>query len=287
MAPPATRITAASAPGKVLLTGGYLVLDRAYSGLVLALDARMHVIVRQVQKEDKEETEQASEESNSAEDDNVITVESPQFLDAIWKYKAEPQPNGGGIKITQQDDGPPNHFVATSLSFALTYIAYVTNAATFGNLHITILADNAYYSETATSTSTSLTSASTISTSSSSASATAANKANAQSKPSRFANFGVKLQDAHKTGLGSSAALVTALTSALVLHATVQPEDLPMMRGRLHNLAQAAHCAAQGKVGSGFDIAAAIYGSCCYRRFTPEILEGLGTEDIGKAGFAE
>lgn len=44
----------------------------------------------------------------------------------------------------------------------------------------------------------------------------------------------------------------------------------------LHNVAQAAHCAAQGKVGSGFDVAAAVYGSCLYRRFTPSILESIG-----------
>lgn len=55
-------------------------------------------------------------------------------------------------------------------------------------------------------------------------------------------------------------------------------------RARLHNLAQAAHCAAQGKIGSGFDIAAATYGSCVYRRFSPSTLEGLG--GIGAKGFS-
>ena len=53
---------------------------------------------------------------------------------------------------------------------------------------------------------------------------------------------------------------------------------------RLHNLAQAAHCAAQGKIGSGFDVAAAAYGSCIYKRFSPSILEGLG--DVGSKGFS-
>lgn len=96
-------------------------------------------------------------------------------------------------------------------------------------------------------------------------------------------NFGVKLQDAHKTGLGSSAALVTALVAAIVIHRTVQPEELPAVRDKLHNLAQAAHCAAQGKVGSGFDIAAAAYGSCLYRRFSPSVLSGLG--DVGSPQF--
>lgn len=43
----------------------------------------------------------------------------------------------------------------------------------------------------------------------------------------------------------------------------------------LHNLSQTAHCAAQGKVGSGFDIASAVYGSCLYRRFSPSLLSSL------------
>jgi phosphomevalonate kinase len=52
----------------------------------------------------------------------------------------------------------------------------------------------------------------------------------------------------------------------------------------LHNLAQAAHCAAQGKVGSGFDVAAAVYGTCIYTRFSPSILASL--ESPGSAGFS-
>jgi phosphomevalonate kinase len=54
-------------------------------------------------------------------------------------------------------------------------------------------------------------------------------------------------------------------------------------RDRLHRIAQAAHCAAQGKVGSGFDVASAVYGSCIYQRFSPKLLEGLGTP--GSSGF--
>lgn len=126
-------------------------------------------------------------------------------------------------------------------------------------MSVTILADNDYYSETAFS--------------------------RYSLSRGRFANFGVPLHEAHKTGLGSSAALVTALVSALVIHHTMQPDDLGMARDKLHNLAQAAHCAAQGKVGSGFDVAAAIYGSCLYRRFSPSILESVG--DVGSSGFDE
>lgn len=53
----------------------------------------------------------------------------------------------------------------------------------------------------------------------------------------------------------------------------------------LHNLAQASHSHAQGKVGSGFDIASAVYGSCLYKRFSPSLLNALpgpGSRDFGK-----
>jgi phosphomevalonate kinase len=52
----------------------------------------------------------------------------------------------------------------------------------------------------------------------------------------------------------------------------------------LHNLSQASHSHAQGKVGSGFDIASACYGSCLYKRFSPSLLSKLPAP--GSPGFA-
>ncbi|KKZ62059.1 phosphomevalonate kinase [[Emmonsia] crescens] len=277
--------TAVSAPGKVLLTGGYLVLDRQYTGTVLALNARIHVVVRQLQRgmgkksgggrdRDVDGDGDGSEDmggdgregvgkgvDGDEEEDEVIVVKSPQFIDAVWEYGVKREPDGGGVRVMQKGDGPRNPFVETSLNYALTYISYVAASQLFGSLSITILADNDYYSQTA------------------------ASQASDANRGARFMNFGVKLHEAHKTGLGSSAALVTALVSAIVIHRTVQPEELPTVRDKLHNLAQAAHCAAQGKVGSGFDIGAAVYGSCLYRRFSPAVLGSLG--DVGSPRFEE
>lgn len=130
------------------------------------------------------------------------------------------------------------------------------------SIHITILADNDYYSQPAIDS----------------------------SKPStRFRNFDKPINQVNKTGLGSSAALVTALVGAVLVHFgypiqranTTQAVDYKI----LHRLAQAAHCAAQGKVGSGFDVASAVFGSCVYRRFSPSLLQDLGTmddQDFGK-----
>lgn len=107
-------------------------------------------------------------------------------------------------------------------------------------------------------------------------------------RPGRFSKFTVPLSGANKTGLGSSAALVTSLTASLLSHyLPLSLFDVTSTSGQrtLHNLAQAAHCAAQGKVGSGFDVAAAVYGSCLYRRFSPELLSQL--PEVGAPGFSE
>jgi hypothetical protein len=68
-----------------------------------------------------------------------------------------------------------------------------------------------------------------------------------------------------KTGLGSSAALVSSLVAALFHYVGLM--DNQQQRDLSHNVAQFCHCSAQGKVGSGFDVSAAFYGRsadiCC------------------------
>ena len=80
--------TAISAPGKVLLAGGYLVLDRAYTGLVFGLSARINVIAQEIHT-------QAGVQLSE------IVVESPQFLEAQWRYGYHLADEDGGIKVTQ------------------------------------------------------------------------------------------------------------------------------------------------------------------------------------------
>lgn len=70
--------TLVSAPGKVLIAGGYLVLDPAYPGLVIATDSRFYTLVRPLAA------------SPAAEDASSFTlrVRSPQFTGALWEYVA-------------------------------------------------------------------------------------------------------------------------------------------------------------------------------------------------------
>ena len=77
-----------SAPGKVLLAGGYLVVDRAYTGLVFGLDARIHVLVESLKT------------SAGVTLDEII-VRSPQFRDAEWRYGYREIEDNGGIEVLQ------------------------------------------------------------------------------------------------------------------------------------------------------------------------------------------
>jgi len=78
--------TAVSCPAKVLVAGGYLVLDRSYTGLVFGLDARIHCVVEPIK-------------STSGVSISEIVVKSPQFRDAIWEYGYRAKEADGGIGV--------------------------------------------------------------------------------------------------------------------------------------------------------------------------------------------
>lgn len=87
----AATTTAASAPGKVLLAGGYLVLDPKYTGLVFGLSARIHVVVKDVE----DAAAAGDAQTKTAASHNEIVVDSPQFKDAQWRYSYEASETGG------------------------------------------------------------------------------------------------------------------------------------------------------------------------------------------------
>ena len=77
--------SAVSSPGKVLLAGGYLVLDSAYSGLVFALSSRIHVTSAPLRDHPE----------------GTISVESPQFKNAHWAYQINKNLDGAGVIVAQ------------------------------------------------------------------------------------------------------------------------------------------------------------------------------------------
>ena len=95
-----------------------------------------------------------------------------------------------------------------------------------------------------------------------------------------FLKLDIPISQAHKTGLGSSAALTTSLVTALLLHLGLidasgfSTQDRSSQSLKLtHNLSQYVHCLAQGKIGSGFDVSSGVFGSQIYKRFNPQVLE--------------
>lgn len=200
-------------------------LDQSYTGLVLSLSARIYCT--------------ASLKSDI--DDRTITVRSPQFPGAEWRFSFE------AGQITSLGEGE-NPFVREALAVLLCYLPLEDPLP---GLEIVIHADNQYYSIPPSTT-------------------------------SRFAASEKPISETPKTGLGSSAALMTALCSSLYVllrdlhHTEVVVEELSEEdTSRIHNIAQVAHCKAQGKVGSGFDVASAVFGSCLYSRFPPSLIESL------------
>ncbi len=82
---------------------------------------------------------------------------------------------------------------------------------------------------------------------------------------------------AGKSGLGASAAITVATVAA-----TLQAHGFDADKQLVHNISQYAHSSAQGKVGSGFDVACSVYGSVVYSRYSPELVEKADADNLGK-----
>ncbi|ETS64005.1 hypothetical protein PaG_02341 [Moesziomyces aphidis] len=281
------RETTVSAPGKVLVAGGYLVLDPAYPGSVISTSSRFYCHARS--QTSKSSSDAAKEQSCT------VTVHSPQFLDAEWVYRASfvpstasAQDQSKGHWVLEQTaesraKAGRNPFVSLALAYTLRLAAEVKGDDELLSLlqrtrsegiRITVAADNDFYSQRETLNL---------------APGTAPTVDQLQQLPP-FSPQKCRIGDVHKTGLGSSAAMTTSLVACFLLHlqaviptdsGSLETEDLAL----IHNLAQLAHCAAQGKVGSGFDVSAAIWGSQLYRRFGPKVLQAC--LDEGEKVLAE
>ena len=228
---------------------------------------------------------------------------------------ARPRPRPRPIPLVAPPPAPPaptatasasvgkNKFVHLALHRTLTLAAELKSAGTLQNtlghgLDITIVGDNDFYSQRAQVRPPLSLSPSLFAHRRSGRSyAPAPRQLAAKNLPPTLDSLlalpplsktGVRLADVHKTGLGSSAALITSLTAALLLHlGAFAPDSFAKAGGTegasagralAHNLAQYVHCLAQGKVGSGFDVAAAVFGSQLYTRFDPAVLAPIMTD---------
>ncbi|KAA1106970.1 phosphomevalonate kinase [Puccinia graminis f. sp. tritici] len=264
-----SRETIVSCPGKVLIAGGYLVLDREYPGIVVGTSSRFYTVIRPAQTPP---LGRSPEQQGSLKYQQIrLSIRSPQFIDAEWSYLISLSPQAD-LLIKPEASSSQNKFVelavreSLKLSLALQspdqFILQPPSEKPHQNGHstnqpypmtITILGDNDFYSQPRQD----------------------------HAPVPAFNRLNTTLKDVHKTGLGSSAAMVTSLCSAILIH--FAPSIKPLSRSTkllLHNLSQYVHSLAQGKVGSGFDVSAAIYGTHVYRRFSPACLDGL----LGSSG---
>ncbi|PRQ18992.1 putative phosphomevalonate kinase [Rosa chinensis] len=266
----------ASAPGKVLLTGGYLILDRPNAGLVLSTNARFFAIVKPLYDHLKPDS--------WAWKWTDVKLTSPQLSrESIYKLSLK------DLTLENVSSGDSrNPFVEQAVQYCVAAARATLDKdkkdslekLLLQGLDITILGSNDFYSYR--------------------------NYIEARGLPltpdalaalPAFASITFNAEESNgenckpevaKTGLGSSAAMTTAVVAALlhylgvvnlasVLHQEKDTTDLDTV----HVIAQTAHCLAQGKVGSGFDVSSAVYGSHRYVRFSPEVISSAQVAVMG------
>ncbi|KAJ1649810.1 phosphomevalonate kinase [Dispira simplex] len=259
------QTTVVSSPGKVLLAGGYLVLDQHYQGLVVGASARFYCAVT---------TFKPHNESYLGENTFPVVVQSPQFESGEWVYTLSYLPELKLWKLSE-NTALRNPFIEIVLFYTFNLLEYTLGHETFvqhwnnAGLKVKVFGDNDFYSQQERLTKHGL-----------------PNTTQSLRCLPRFVPTGTTLSKVHKTGLGSSATLVTSLVAALFTHfgfsqtLTNQPGAIDSsfradFLAWVHTVAQFCHCLAQGKIGSGFDVSAAVYGSHMYRRFNPAVLEPI------------
>ncbi len=141
--------TTISAPGKVLVTGGYLVLDPAYTGTVLAASSRFYASVASIEAKAKDEASQPT-------DSGKIVVSSPQFIGAEWTYKVTFD-DAVDVQQTSSASGGKNKFVELALRETLRLVCACKGIAAVAmlfrtginveSLKIVIAGDNDFYSQ--------------------------------------------------------------------------------------------------------------------------------------------
>lgn len=134
--------TIVSAPGKVLITGGYLVLDPAYDGTVLATSSRFYTVLS----------------SPGSVPRNAIRVRSPQFLNAEWNYDLRSEPEGDLTVTPSSGSRARNKFVEIALRETIKIAQAAVpgkvilaslnrSSADTSGLLVEIVGDNDFYSQ--------------------------------------------------------------------------------------------------------------------------------------------
>lgn len=229
-------VVEASAPGKVLILGGYLIVQSctpANVGISIGVNARFTTRV-------------LSSRPSQTPGQTTLEVRSPQFHQSFTfcctTTTASGNASGGGAVGIQQTAGPSSLFIYYAILYTVAAARMQGDAVDF-DIVIELLADNDFYSQR--------------------------NYLEAAKQPvsvealRRLPKHLPLVGEVSKTGLGSSAAMTTSIVACLGCFFHQRPWD----REVTHRIAQVAHSVTQGKIGSGFDVFTAVYGTCAYRRF--------------------
>jgi phosphomevalonate kinase len=133
-----SKRTTVSSPGKVLLAGGYLVLDPAHSGLVISTSSRFYTSI--------------SSSLASPPPGNIV-VRSPQFTNATWTYSLSRVKENGALELREEDgEGGKNKFVRIALEKTFRLAGEMVGAGEVeamiqGGLEAVIVGDNDFYSQ--------------------------------------------------------------------------------------------------------------------------------------------
>ncbi|KAL7704064.1 phosphomevalonate kinase protein [Lotmaria passim] len=219
----------ASAPGKVLILGGYLIVESADPpnvGISIGVNARFTTRIVK-----------AARASTAGQ--TTVHVSSPQFHQS---YCFVVDSTATGTVSAQQTEGLKTAFVFYAVLYSVA-AAVSLGDSVGGEIWLELLADNDFYSQRNHLT----------------AQQRPVNVANLRSLPRHLPLVGA----VSKTGLGSSASMTTSIVACLCNHFHSTSCDVEFV----HRVAQIAHSVTQGKIGSGFDVYTAVYGTCAYRRF--------------------
>lgn len=228
----------ASAPGKVLILGGYLIVQSPNVGISIGINSRFTAAVTKAQ-------------CSTAKDSIAVHIVSPQFKqEFIFCCTIVAAPEREVVKV-EQTAGPASPFLYYSVLYSVS-AARIHKAAVAEDLWLELRADNDFYSQRNYLEQHDM----------------AVTVENLRKLPKQQPLVG----DVSKTGLGSSAAMTTSVVSCLLSHFH---QSAPVETEFIHRVAQIAHSVSQGKIGSGFDVFTAVYGTCAYRRFPAKSVEAI------------
>lgn len=229
----------ASAPGKVLILGGYAIVEPNNTGISVGVNARFTTRLKFLKRKSVED------KMNTGSLTLLVNIHSPQFhqdytFEVVKREKEE-------VVELRQTEGIASVFLQYAVLFSVAGSINENSQLLYEEIHLELLADNDFYSQK--------------------------NYLDEHNLPVTVHNLSQLpphlplVGEVSKTGLGSSAAMTTSVVACLN-RILVGPGKVD--RDTVHSIAQIAHSVAQKKIGSGFDVYTAVFGTCAYRRFCPE-----------------